>query len=121
MPERHDQQGTGRHPHKDTQETWPHPKENEGRHNRSDDTRHAQSRDQGSKVGSSHPSGDRDRQHDRQEEADLKRREYRGEDGEIHHHTRAYTEQHRGESHSGSSREPAGSHSGGHGGGRRDR
>ena len=31
------------------------------------------------------------------EDADLKQREYKDEKGEIHHHTRTYQEQHRGE------------------------
>jgi hypothetical protein len=31
------------------------------------------------------------------ESADLKEREYRGPDGEIHHHTKKYMEQHQGE------------------------
>jgi hypothetical protein len=106
MAERHDQQGTGRHPHKDTQEPWPHTKDNEGGHGRADESRHSQSRDQGSPVGGSHDGG-----HDREEEADLKRREYRGEDGEIHHHTKTYMEQHQGESQSGGGKNE--SHSGG--------
>jgi hypothetical protein len=91
------QQGTGRHPHKDTKEPLSHRKENDSRQAR-DDTRQTQGRDRGSRVGGSHDSA---------EDADLKRREYRGDDGEIHHHTRTYMEQHRGE------REQVGSQSGG--------
>lgn len=95
------QQGTGRHPHKDTKEPLPHTKESAARQAR-DDTRQTQGRDQGSRVGGSHDSA---------EDADLKRREYRGDDGETHHHTRTYMEQHRGEK--SGEREHAGSHSGG--------
>ena len=32
-----------------------------------------------------------------QDESDLKEREYRDRDGNIHHHTRTYMEQHKGE------------------------
>jgi hypothetical protein len=97
MAER-DQQGTGRHPHKESQERWPHTKEIEGRGHSG---QHAsQSRDNGSQVGGSHSEHGGGGQQDRSEEADLKNREYRGEDGEVHHHTRTYMEQHRGE-HSG--------------------
>ncbi len=31
------------------------------------------------------------------EDADLKQREYRDEKGEVHHHTRTYMQQHKGE------------------------
>jgi hypothetical protein len=98
MAERRDQQGTGRHPHKDTQEPRPHTKD-EGRHQQSGSL----GKSGESSVGSPHATDVRER--DRNEDADLKRREYKGEDGETHHHTRTYMEQHRGEnrneSHSG--------------------
>jgi hypothetical protein len=97
MAERRDQQGTGRHPHKDTQEPFPHTKD-EGRTQQHG----SQSRSQGASVGGSHAADVRE--HERKEEADLKSREYRGDDGEVHHHTRTYLEQHRGEKPSGGSR-----------------
>lgn len=83
MAENRGRQGTGRHPHKSTEEPHPHTKE-EG-------TTHGRSHDDGDSRGQSHGGG---RDHDREMEDDLKRREYRGEDGQIHHHTRTYMEQH---------------------------
>jgi hypothetical protein len=47
--------------------------------------------------GSSHSSGTRSASGS---ETDLKSREYRGPDGEEHHHTKTYMEQHKGESES---------------------
>jgi hypothetical protein len=41
-------------------------------------------------------SGSSHERSDRSEEADPKRREYQGSDGETHHHTRTYMEQHGG-------------------------
>lgn len=41
-----------------------------------------------------------DRERTGQSDSDLKEREYRGPDGEVHHHTRKYMEQH-GEQHGG--------------------
>ena len=115
MADNKGQQGTGRHPHKSTEEPWPHTKEEGTQHGKS----HSSGRDDnnrshagGSSQGRSHDSGrdsdnrshggshqthqGRGQDHDREEEADLKRREYRGDDGEIHHHTRTYMEQHGG-------------------------
>ena len=43
----------------------------------------------------------RGQDHGRDQGDDLKRREYQGDDGEIHHHTRTYMEQHGGEGRSG--------------------
>jgi hypothetical protein len=94
MAERHDQQGTGRHGHKDTQEPWPHTKDNEGRQEH-----HGQQREHAtSHTGGSHSSG----QHG-SESADLKRREYKDEKGEVHHHTRTYNENHDTGGHKGGS------------------
>lgn len=39
---------------------------------------------------------DNDRNQSRSEQESLQRREYRGPNGEIHHHTRTYMEQHGG-------------------------
>jgi hypothetical protein len=94
MPERHDQQGTGRHGHKDTQEPNPQTRS----HAKNDDTRQGQSHGREHETaGTAHPQ----RRQDASESADLKNREYRGDDGETHHHTRTYMEQHRGEHASG--------------------
>ncbi len=106
MPERNGQQGTGRHPHKDTQEPWPHTKE-EGRQHGGEHARHSESRSHDRQHETAHSGGSASQQHDdRSENADLKRREYRDEKGEVHHHTRTYMDQH-GSGHGG------GSHSGG--------
>jgi hypothetical protein len=115
MAENKGQQGTGRHPHKSTEEPWPHTKDEGAQHGkshgsgRSDDNRSSSG---GGSQSRSHDSGGRDddnrshsgsqqtrsrgqdQDHNREQEADLKRRKYRGADGEIHHHTRTYMEQH---------------------------
>ena len=105
-----DRQGTGRHPHKSTEEPYPHTKDNqgEGEHrSRSSHQTHS-----GGSERSSHSSredesnrsshGSRGSQSSASEnrgsdDSDLKQREYRDEKGEVHHHTRTYQEQHRGE------------------------
>lgn len=56
-----------------------------------------QARDQRSSGSPSHRGSDRS-SHPSSEDADLKRREYRDEKGEVHHHTRTYMEQHGGKS-----------------------
>lgn len=63
-----DRQQTGKHPHKSTEEPWPHTKDNQqkGKENRSE---------QQASSGSSSSN------------SDLKQREYRDEQGNIHHHT----------------------------------
>ncbi|MGD9616140.1 MAG: hypothetical protein AB7H90_11670 [Alphaproteobacteria bacterium] len=103
MAENKGQQGTGRHPHKSTDEKRPHTKDEGKQHGRAhgshgDDNRsHGGERDDGNQLhGRSHETQSHGRDHDREKEADLKRREYRGEDGQIHHHTRTYMEQHGG-------------------------
>jgi hypothetical protein len=106
------QQGTGRHSHKSTDAPWPHTKEegtqsgkSQGGSRRDDNRSHAggsshgRSHDSGRdndnhSRGGSHQTQSRTQDHDREQEADLKRREYRGDDGQIHHHTRTYMEQH---------------------------
>ena len=91
MAENKGQQGTGHHPHKSTEEPWPHTKEEDTAGGKS----HSSGRDDGNRShGGSHQTQSRGQDQDREEEADLKRREYQGADGEIHHHTRTYMEQH---------------------------
>jgi hypothetical protein len=105
-----DRQGTGRHPHKSTEEPYPHTKDNqgEGEHrSRSSQASHSggserssrSSRDDGSNRSSQGSRGSESSRSENRgsEDADLKQREYRDEKGEIHHHTRTYMEQHRGE------------------------
>ena len=99
-----DRQGTGRHPHKSTEEPYPHTGENQGEASRrsgsSQDSEHSRSSD-GSRHGSSHGGGSDRSSHSSQERGsseggDLKQREYRDEKGEVHHHTRTHMEQHKG-------------------------
>jgi hypothetical protein len=69
MPESNDK-GTGKHPHKSTEEPYPHTKES------------GQSQQHSSSAGhSTSQSGNES------ESSDLKDREYRDKEGNIHHHT----------------------------------
>lgn len=78
----HKDEGTGKHPHKSTEEPYPH---HEGGSQERGQSEHAhassrkeehESRDQGS------------------ESSNLKEREYRDAQGNVHHHTQTYEEQH---------------------------
>jgi|YelNatPaOPRAMG01_1025707.scaffolds.fasta_scaffold192092_2 hypothetical protein len=95
MPER---EGTGRHPHKKTEEPWPHAKE-EGKQQggkaeaeQSGPAGAARAREQEKGGGRQQLKGE-----SREARQDLKEREYRDEAGNIHHHTRTFMEQHKGE------------------------
>lgn len=70
-----DQKGTGKHPHKSTEEPYPHTKESNesGREEES-------KKSSGGKTKSAGAGGG--------ESSDLKEREYRDSEGNIHHHTR---------------------------------
>jgi hypothetical protein len=68
-----DQQGTGKHPHKSSEEPYPH--HQGGQHASSEHS---------NRSGTQSESGE-----------DLKDREYRDEQGNIHHHTRTSEEQHK--------------------------
>lgn len=70
-----DEKGTGKHPHKDTAEPWPHRKESSG-----------QEEQQSTQQSKSGQSGEQE------EPGDLKEREYRDEQGNVHHHTRTSQE-----------------------------
>lgn len=80
MPE-HDEKGTGKHPHKSSEEPYPH-----------HDGRGSGKQNAGS---GSESHGSREGESREGESGDLKKREYRDEKGEIHHHTRTYEEQHK--------------------------
>jgi hypothetical protein len=69
------EKGTGRHPHKSTEEPWPH-----------------------HESGNSEQSGGSQSQarSGNQENADLNEREYRDAQGEVHHHTPTFEDQHNG-------------------------
>lgn len=85
-----DQKGTGRHGHKDTQEPWPH---REGQQGSSQHSGHGSSENRSSESGRSggeHRSG----QGSSSGSKSLKEREYRDAQGNIHHHTKTYEEQH---------------------------
>lgn len=81
MAEHKEQLGTGKHPHKSSEDPRPHTKETE--HN--------------SGGGSSSGSSKKAEASGSGESGDLKEREYRDADGEVHHHTKSYMEQHSGE------------------------
>lgn len=76
----------------------------QGREPDRDDGRHRAGAGHGRSASQSHSQGshgdrrDDDRggrgENDRREREDLKSREYRDEQGEVHHHTRTYMEQH---------------------------
>jgi hypothetical protein len=86
---KHGAQGTGKHPHKSTQEPHPHTKEasqhheSEGKASGHRDGHRADQAHAGSKPESARSGGD-----------DLKQREYKDAQGETHHHTKTYMEQH---------------------------
>lgn len=88
-----EKEGTGRHPHKKTEEPWPHTKE--------------QGKQQAGKVEAQPSAGagaarareaekrEPEKAESRPEQQDLKQREYRDEQGNIHHHTRTFMQQHK--------------------------
>jgi hypothetical protein len=69
-----EQKGTGKHPHKSTQE--PHPQ-----------TKHTATGGKTQEQSEAKAEGS--------ESSDLKSREYRDKEGNIHHHTHTYEEQHK--------------------------
>lgn len=104
-----EKQGTGKHPHKSTEEPYPHHEapttRNEGskeqghseQHSSGRSEEHSRSRSASAGAGS-HGGSHENRSHsEREESSDLKEREYRDADGNVHHHTTTYMEQHKGE------------------------
>lgn len=79
-----DQQGTGKHPHKSSEEPYPH-------HEGSQQSGHQESRSQQQQ----HAGSDHSRSGTQSESGDLKEREYRDEQGNIRHHTKTYEEEHK--------------------------
>ncbi len=73
------EQGTGKHPHKSTEEPYPH---HESQSGKSDGLSRSGQTESKSQASSSSDS------------SDLKGREYTDSKGEVHHHTRTYEEQH---------------------------
>ena len=96
-------QNDRRHPHKSTEEPYPHTRESQGHSSRDQGQSHQgrargqHSSESSSRRGADHSSQPRSSQSS-SDNADLKRREYRDEKGEVHHHTRTYMEQHGGKS-----------------------
>jgi hypothetical protein len=83
MPERNDQ-GTGKHPHKSTEEPYPH---HEGK---------SQEGERGQKASTGSGKGETEHSRGQQQSgsSDLKEREYRDAQGNVHHHTNTYEEEH---------------------------
>lgn len=83
------EKGTGKHPHKDSEEPYPHTEGSEGKkeasHKGSSSTSH-----ESHSSGKSHSGGE-----SRSSSSDEKSREYKDKDGNIHHHTHTYEEQHK--------------------------
>jgi len=86
-----DRQGTGKHGHKDTQEPWPHQAGQQGssQQARRDDSGHRSS--EAGRSGGGRQSGHEGGASGRES---LREREYRDEQGNIHHHTKTHMEQH---------------------------
>lgn len=94
-------QGTGRHPHKDTKEPWPHTQENRQQQQQQSSGQRRQEggeqrrqQQQGGGEGRRQQQQQQQQRGGREERESLERREYRDQNGEIHHHTRTYMEQH---------------------------
>jgi hypothetical protein len=81
-----EKQGTGKHPHKSTEEPYPH---HESGSQKGGQTQHSKGSQE---SGRSHESG---RSNQGESSDDLKEREYRDSQGNVHHHTRTYEEQHK--------------------------
>lgn len=89
------EEGTGKHPHKSSEEPYPHHEApttgaKEGSHGKEEGerSRHAAAGAGSSSGREEHRSGERS------ESSDLKEREYRDAQGNVHHHTRTSEEQH---------------------------
>jgi hypothetical protein len=85
MPE--DREGTGKHAHKSTEEPYPHTKDRGTEHGEKQESRHSGGESQSS-------NRERSESGSRSESSDLKEREYRDNEGDVHHHTRTFQEQH---------------------------
>lgn len=83
-----DQQGTGKHPHKSSEDPRPHHEAptTSGQGNESSSSSGHRNAGSHSEQGSK-SSGN--------ESSDLKEREYRDAEGNVHHHTHTYEEQHK--------------------------
>jgi hypothetical protein len=92
-----DRQGTGKHGHKDTEEPYPHRQAGGGQQHSAE---HSGSRQHGSESssGSQQQKGEHSGSGQQGSSSeDLKSREYRDQQGNVHHHTKTYEEQHKNE------------------------
>ncbi|MBV8570254.1 MAG: hypothetical protein JO319_06560 [Acidobacteriaceae bacterium] len=84
-----DQQGTGKHPHKSTEEPYPHHEASSGKGKEDKDAKHESGRAHGAAAGAgSHSGGEHRGKGGQSESSDLKEREYKDAEGNVHHHTR---------------------------------
>lgn len=93
------QEGTGKHGHKDTKEPWPHTQDQRSAGGREDSGRSGGSENRSDRRSDGRSDGSSQEASSREEKESLERREYRDDNGEVHHHTRTYEEQHRGDRH----------------------
>lgn len=89
------EQGTGKHPHKSSADPQPHHEAQRQSHSGENVTEQQQHSKQSHSGGSSHSEGGQSQ--NSAGSGDLKSREYRDKDGNVHHHTTTYTEQHKNE------------------------
>ena len=85
--------GTGQHSHKSSEEPYPHHEapttSGQGGSSRASSSQSGQHSSSGSSQSSSRGSDTRG------QSKDMGSREYKGPDGEEHHHTKTYMEQHK--------------------------
>ncbi len=86
------EQGTGKHAHKSSEEPYPHHEAPTQSGSSSGDSKESSSHTRQGPKSSGSGSG----QSSSQGSDDQKSREYRDKDGNIHHHTTTYEEQHKG-------------------------
>jgi hypothetical protein len=85
-------QGTGKHKHKSEEEPFPHHESGSGGQQSGRAEQRGRGEDESSGRSENRSEG---RQSSGSESSDLKSREYKGSDGEVHHHTHTYEEQHK--------------------------
>lgn len=89
-----DDQGTGKHKHKSAAEPEPHHEAPSTKGAEKSQTEHkASAKGEESKGG--FPGEEKKTSSKGGEDAELTSREYTGPDGAVHHHTKAYVEQHK--------------------------
>lgn len=83
------EQGTGKHPHKSSENPRPHHEAAEAKGAQGSGS-HSGSESKGGQQAGSSSKGE-----GQADSADLKSREYTDAQGNVHHHTKAYEEQHK--------------------------